>query len=167
MRKMKRNQFKNMLKEKINHLAFKYLMEKRGKKGKEIEYFSIRMADYLAPNMTDITVKEKQDMFSVINRMVQISFNFPKSNETDFCFCGEIETMNHIYSCKLLNKEEEILPYEKIYTGNIGEQVTVYKRFQKNMKNRENIKTKTKTENLHVIPNGDPLCNYLYSNGFK
>ena len=37
MRKMKRNQFKNMLKEKINHLAFKYLMEKRGKKGKEID----------------------------------------------------------------------------------------------------------------------------------
>ena len=163
MRKMKRNQFKNMLKEKINNLAFKYLMEKRGKKGKEIEYFSIRMADYLAPNMTEITIKEKQEMFSIINRMVQISQNFPQTNKIDICLCGEIETMNHIYSCKSLNTEEEIIPYSKIYSGNIGEQITIFKMFQKNMRNRE----KMKTENLHAIPNGDPLYNSLYSNGLK
>ena len=113
--------------------------------------------------MTEITIQEKQEMFSIKNRMVQISQNFPQTNKIDICLCGEIETMNHIYSCKSLNTEEEILPYSKIYSGNIGEQITIFKRFQKNMRNRE----KMKTENLHVIPNGDPLYNSLYSNGFK
>ena len=37
IRKMKRNQIKNILKLKINELTFQYLIEKRGKKGCEIE----------------------------------------------------------------------------------------------------------------------------------
>ena len=36
-----RKQFKNLLKEKINELAFKYLIERRGKKGREMEYSSL------------------------------------------------------------------------------------------------------------------------------
>ena len=75
--------------------------------------------------------------------------------------------MEHIYLCKILNKEEEQLPYKQIFNGNIGEQITIFKRFQKNMKERENLWKieKQKNENLHVIPSGDPLYKYLYSNG--
>ena len=167
IRNMKRNQFKNILKKKINELAFKYLMLKRGEKGIEIEHFSIRMADYLSPNMAGLTIKEQQEMFAVINRMVKISYNFPQNNKIDICFCGNEETMNHIYSCKILNKEEETIPYNKIFTGNIGEQVSVFKRFQNNMDNREKLLMKKKEGGLHVIPDGDPLYNYLYSNGYK
>ena len=78
-------------------------------------------------------------MFSVINRMVQISYNFRQNDKIDTCLCGQEETMEHIYICKILNNEEPIEPYQKIFTGNIGEQVTVFKRFQINMKEREQL----------------------------
>ena len=52
-------------------------MDKQGQKGSEIEHFSIQMADYLSPNNTGLTIEEKQNMFSVINRMTKISYNFP------------------------------------------------------------------------------------------
>ena len=47
--------------------------------------------------------------------------------------------MEHIYICNILNNEDQIEPYQKIFTGNIGEQVTVFKRFQINMKQREQL----------------------------
>ena len=136
---MKRNEFKNILKKHTNQLAFEYINEKRGKKGSEVNHVSLRLADYLAPNNSGLSILEKQEMFSVINRMVQISYNFRQNDEIDVCQCGQKETMEHIYICKLLNNEEPIEPYQKIFTGNIGEQVTVFKRFQMNMKEREQL----------------------------
>ena len=59
IRNMKRKQFKNMLKEKIDELAFNYLIEKRGKKGSEIKFFSLRMSDYLLPSTSGLTISEK------------------------------------------------------------------------------------------------------------
>ena len=160
IRNMKRNAFKNILKKQINELAFGYLIEKRGKKGSEVNHVSLRMADYLAPNNSGLSILEKQEMFAVINRMVPISYNFHQNNKIDICPCGQEETMEHIYICKILNNEEQIEPYQKIFTGNIGEQITVFKRFQINMKEREQLlQKKMKNENHHVIPNGDPLYN--------
>ena len=163
IRNMKRKQFKNMLKEKINELAFNYLIEKRGKKGSEIKFLSLRMSDYLLPSTSGLTISEKQEMFSIKNRMVQISYNFPQNKNIDKCVCGEEETMEHIYSCKLLNKEKYQLSFNLIFTGNIGEQITIFKIFQNNMKERERLlnNQKLKNKNFHVIPNGDPLYDYL------
>ena len=160
MRQMKRNQFKNILKTKINELAFTYLIQKRGIKGKEVKYSSLRMADYLAPNSSGLTILEKQEMFAVINRMTNISYNFPQNKKIDICPCGQEETMVHIYYCKQLNIKEEILSYEKIFNGNIGEQVVIFRRFTENMKKRENLMSS------HVIPHGDPPYMHLYGNGY-
>ena len=38
-----------MVKEKVNEAALKYLINKQGKKGQEIKYPYIEMADYLLP----------------------------------------------------------------------------------------------------------------------
>ena len=115
-----------MLKEKINELAFNYIIEKRGKKGSEIKFLSLRMSDYLLPSTSGLTISEKQEMFSIKNRMVQISYNFPQNKNIDKCVCGEEETMEHIYSCKLLNKEKYQSSFNLIFTGNIGEQITIF-----------------------------------------
>ena len=125
------------------------------------------MSDYLAP-ITALTISEKQEMFAIKNRMVQISYNFPNNKKIETCLCGQEENMEHIYLCKILNKEtEQLIPYKKIFNGNIREQITIFKIFQKNMKEREkylNIERQN-NENLHVIPSGDPLYIDLYSNG--
>ena len=96
----------------------------------EVEYSSLRMADYLAPNSSGLTILEKQEMFAVINRMINISYNFPQNKKIDICRCGQEETMVHIYYCKQLNIKEEILSYEKIFNGNIGELMAIFRRFK-------------------------------------
>ena len=62
--------------------------------GSAVKHFSIQMIDYLAPNSTGLTIEEKQNMFSVINRIEKISHNFPKNKVIDRCFWGQIEDMN-------------------------------------------------------------------------
>ena len=160
---MKRNQLKNILNRKINEMGLKYLLDKRGKKGREVEHQNIRMADYLVPNKSGLSIEEKQQMFAIINRMVKIDYNFPQNNSIAMCCCGEEETMEHIYNCKTLNSEETNIPYNKVFNGNIGEQVEIFRRFQTNMKQREqritqNIDKET-TTNFHAIQKCDPLYN--------
>ena len=39
-------------------------------------------------------ILEKQEMFAVINRMINISYNFPQNKKIDICRqCGQEETM--------------------------------------------------------------------------
>ena len=48
--------------------------------------------------------------------------------------------MNHIYECELYNKEEKTnLPYEKIFNGNLRQQIYVYKKFKQNLQKREEM----------------------------
>ena len=88
IRNMTRSQFKCFLNNKIQEIALKYLLDKLGKKGSEVEYSSIRMADYLVSNNSGLTIPEKQQMFAIINRMVKISYNYPQNNKIDLCHCG-------------------------------------------------------------------------------
>ena len=71
--------------------------------------------------------------------------------------------MEHIYICKILNNEEPNIPYNKVFIGNIGEQVSILRRFLTNMKQREQMKIRNKENetmnNLHVIQICDPLYN--------
>ena len=50
IKEMEEFKCKEMIKMKCNELAYKYLMNRRGSKGKEIEYKSIQMPQYLQPN---------------------------------------------------------------------------------------------------------------------
>ena len=68
--------------------------------------------------------------------------------------------MEHIYTCRKLNTKKEILSYENIFNGNIGEQTAIFRRFKENMKERENLMSS------HVIPHGDPPYMHLYGNGY-
>ena len=89
-------------------------------------------------------------MFAVINRMINISYNFPQNKKINICLCGQEETMEHIYTCKQLNIKKEILSYENIFNSNIGEKMAIFRRFKENMKERENLMSS------QVIPHGDP-----------
>ena len=49
--------------------------------------------------------------------------------------------MSNIYECDLYNLEEKpTIPYQKIFNGNLNEQITVYKKFKQNMIKREETK---------------------------
>ena len=55
------------------------------------------------------------------------------------CSCGELETMEHIYSS---NSEE--IPFEKIYNGTIKEIEGVLRKFNKTIDKRKILKQQSK-----------------------
>ena len=57
---MPKHRFKNMLNLKVKENALEYLLGKRGSKGKERNYPSLEMADYLLPYNDKMDIEEKQ-----------------------------------------------------------------------------------------------------------
>ena len=87
------------------------------------------MAEYLQPFGNKLTVPEKQNYFSIRNRMENIP-SISKGETAYFCICGEIENMGHIYNCKILSEGEtktKKLEYEKIFDGTMNQQVEVFR----------------------------------------
>ena len=92
--------------------------------------------------------------------MTEIGTNFGRKED---CFmCGTDLNMEHVYSCKYLNKQENEIPFEKIYNGNLTEQMKVMKIFEKNLKTRNILKEKKQSP---CDPVRDPLNIILFSNG--
>ena len=127
IQKMSKFKFNKILKKRIEINALKYLAEKQGLKGQEIGYSCIEMSEYLLPTNDKLSINEKRRLFEIRNKMLDIPSNFSSSKLATKCYCGDTLDMKHIYECE----KEVILPYEKIYNGNIEEQIEVYQQFEK------------------------------------
>ena len=133
------------------------------------------MSEYLLPNDSGLSIEDKRYIFEIRNRMIHIPANFSSDENENICIsCKSIEDMNHVYSCRHWNNENEKVKYENIFTDNIHNQVIVYKRFKENYEKREryttereiNLDLKDKEKRNHVIP-CDPLFSMSEcSNGF-
>ena len=162
IKQMPKTKFQNILKSRIRINALNYLKGKQKSKGGEILYSDIEMAEYLLPTNEALTLEEKQKLFSIRNRMVDIPSNFPKSDEKSLCFCGEQENMKHIFDCEILNEGNKTSEkYENIFNGNIGTQIRIFRKFEENLKKRERIvninqKSNQSEANLPCDPR-DPL----------
>ena len=89
-------------------------------------------------------------MFSIRNRMINIKSNFKQRNEEEKCMCGDKETMEHIWNCKLLNKERnENKKYEIIFNGNLTEQTRIFGKFEEKLKKYTELKNKIEQSNAN------------------
>ena len=81
------------------------------------------------------------------------------SNIKQNCLCGEIDSLPHIYTCKLFceNEHEEVTAFEEIYTNNISKLVKVLKRFENQFSKRE----KVLEENRRKFGNETTPCDLL------
>ena len=138
IRIMTKYKFTQILRKKSKFRALQYLTNKQGTKGKDIEYLNLEMSEYLQPYNGVLSIDEKRKLFSFRNKMTDIPSNFPKTKTVEKCWCGKNEDMAHIYECKMLNTDEKMIPYQKIYCGTISEQVEVFRRMNKSIENREN-----------------------------
>ena len=84
------------------------------------------------------------------------------------------EDKKHIYYSKILNKNKsETENYSMIYNGSISQQISVFKRFEENFKQREKLlKTKLETkrnteEKEENLPPCDPIVDLLYCKKFS
>ena len=110
IKRMSKESFSKLIKSKIPEIALKYLLEKRGSKGKEIVYESLKMAEYLMPHEKRLNIEEKRKLFSVRNRMINIGNNFGKNEN---CIkCETREDMEHIFYCEYWNQQENNVLYE-------------------------------------------------------
>ena len=88
--------------------------------------------------------------------MVNISANFSSSKSETNCICGEQESMKHIYNaCKMLNMNENLLPYEKIYFGQVNEQIEILQKLEENLRRRDII---LNLDNEPCDPSGSAAC---------
>ena len=140
--KMTKKQFNSIIKESIQKRAFEYLISKKKSKGKEIQYFELKMAEYLIPGYEKITIDEQRSIFSIRNRMIEIPYNFPTNNKEEICRCGKEETMKHIYICEYYNEnnQTENPIFEEIFTGNISQQKKINEIFHQNFQQRIQLK---------------------------
>ena len=164
MKKKSKSQFSNILKLKVKENVLKFLLNRQKSKGKDIKNENIRMAEYLLP-YSKLSVSQKQKMFEIRNRMFEIQENFlMKEMKETSCPCGEEETMLHIYNCEILNRKlSSSSNYTGIFTGKLEEQITIFKRFEENLKERENLKEQSKIK-LNS-PCDPPVICYNSSNG--
>ena len=66
------NVFRKILQESIRAKALQYLLEKRGSKGSEIRYSSLKIAEYLSPNYENLSIEDQRYIFAIRNRMIRI-----------------------------------------------------------------------------------------------
>ena len=162
------------MKDAIQPKALEYLVKKIRSKGKEIEYSELKMAEYLMPNLENISIDDRRKIFQIRNRMLPIVANFSSDKSDKRCWCGEVEDSQHIYICKYWTDKSEQMPFEMIYSENTPKIVQVYKQFKINYKLREDyeIENQSREENKekthHAIPQSDPLFSFIeHSNGNK
>ena len=131
IKNMPKNIYKNLVRKKCRENAFEYLTRKRGKKGKNIEYKSFKMSEYLLPN-EELSIEQQRYMFEIRNEMTNIKSNFCSEKENiATCVCGKKENMEHIYYCKSLNRKEPDVKYEKINGENLKDIDTLQKDLKK------------------------------------
>jgi hypothetical protein len=157
--------FKKLLNEKIKSAAYEYLLMKHGSKGSEVKQTELKMSNYLSPTSRELSTDGKCKVFEMRNKMTRIPANFSSRTTKNICFCGNDESMEHIYTCKMLNCDIPSTKYENIYTDNVKLIYKVYIRFDDNMNNRERIlvqneenqKDEENINDYHVIQLSDPL----------
>ena len=65
------------------------------------------MSEYLLPTNSKLSIEEKQRLFGVKTRMINIPSNYPKPDMIYLCHCGLREDMKHIYICKVNNEGKQ------------------------------------------------------------
>ena len=161
--------YSELIRIKCNESALRYLLNRRGKKGCEIRYPELEMSEYLLPN-EKFDISEQKSVFAIRNKMTDIPSNFcSEGKKTSKCTCKTTENMEHIYYCKLLNKDKPELQFEEIFSKNLEKQRIVLSRFEENMEKRKEYQILSENETNE--PNHgiqlDPLSSALleHSNG--
>ena len=78
------------------------------------------------------------------------------------------EDIEHVYIRIMVNSEKTVVQFQEIYSSNTKLIKEVNKRFQNNMKNREEMMDQNEEEmklQTHVILSSVPLYSNVYSNG--
>ena len=72
--------------------------------------------------------------------VAEIPANFCSSENNNYkCIYNKKEDTKHIYCCKILNKDEPEIKFDRIFSENNKQQKIILKRFEDSMKTRNEI----------------------------
>ena len=107
---------------------------------------------------------KKRKLFEIRNKMTNIPNNYQSREKKIKCCCGEDEEMEHIYICKILNKnDKKEVKYEEIYRNNLQKQMEILKILENNLERRKTINDKKEMFPCDLLQ--DPLNCKRFSNG--
>ena len=94
------------------------------------------LQDYLRPNQI-LTLPEQRALLRYRVRSNPLQYNTPGSGETQYCVCLEVLKNEHLYSCQILNSDqnrsEEMPRYDAIFNGTLQQQKQIIDILIKNM----------------------------------
>ena len=150
IKKMKKDEFSNLIKRKIEAYALKELENIKSKHSKVnmIKHRILTMQNYLKPNELNIKKEHSQLIFRLRCQVTNTKENMKNMYDDHTCHaCGqERENQIHILQCNILqnyNKqfnETRNIEYEEILSENAENQLLIAKLFQTNMKILEKLK---------------------------
>ena len=147
--KMKKGEFLNEVKRKIECKTLKDLeqMKEKHSKVKENKHPVLKLQKYLMPNETKMNKEDCQLIFKLRSKVTAVKVNLKNSYLSYECEAckNEEETQEHVLKCKVIlqmqeEDERNIPPYEKILDGSVKEKLMIAKQFSKNIKIIERIK---------------------------
>ena len=115
---MEKSKFKKLVYTQLREVSREYLLSQKRKHTK-LDFLknTYRLDPYLASN--SITTEEKQTLFKLRTRMVEVKTNFKSHYGQDLTckFCSEDDTQSHLLSCKELvaNLDTSEVTYSDIY----------------------------------------------------
>jgi hypothetical protein len=152
IKKMRPASFANMVKQSIVNKTLDEMNKKKESHSKVrlLKHEFLKMKKYFLQNEMKPSKETIQMVFKLRSRVTNLKTNLQGMYDSYECTaCGkEGENQKHILECEEIlkrNKELKEYPvYEKIFEGNVNEQIYIAKIFQENMQIKENMMKKEK-----------------------
>ena len=140
---MKKEAFKNFVKEKIKMSAFGYLMKLKEKHSKmdNLNYAKINLQPYFKSNFYR---QEVQNLFKFRTRMAKVKNNFRNGNEDNICpfqSCDNIDDQKHLLTCSAINinTSTEVEEYLDIFSDDPKKARTTIRVLMSTMEKRDKL----------------------------
>ena len=108
-------------------------MNIRGRKGREIDYNSLQISEYLSPNMFINNIELQQILFNIRNKMLKVKSKLIENQDVN-CLCSNLLSTSHLYYCTQLDTSTPRYELNTVYNGNLQQQLYITKRIKTNMK---------------------------------
>ena len=136
IQQMKKEKFKEIVKEKCTKSAFDYLISEKQKQTKmeNLNYVELKMQNYLKSN--EIFIRKKKVLYKFRTRMINVGYNYGRKIKCSLCGISD-DTQHHLFQCNKLETTD--FNYMDIFGSNPEKQNTAALVCDKVFRERETL----------------------------
>ena len=133
IKNMKKETFKNIVREVCKNFSLKNLLEKNDQKTKLklLKYYQLKTQSYLIS--PKISTRTKKCLFKFRTQMINVGSNYGRNEQCPLCKLNETYTQQHLFNCMMIKlKSVELYnmcdeKYEDIFSSNLEKLIKVSK----------------------------------------